>query len=354
MRVYEIEITLESPLVSTEEQIGNILRHSGAYIKGRLIRGAILNLLRSRHPDEVKDEIEKPKLIFHPAYPFDGEIYKPAHPFVFRCKICKEMPSPDWTEKYKEIYDIVKSLKDGKFQRPICCKKGHPFSLESSGGALVKNNSEKFTVRHVRVESVGINRAVKSSEVGMLYGYVALPPGLSFKGLIVDIGSRIEGIAEIKEIWMGRGISRGMGKASVKIREVDGKLDERKKEIKGVIERKGILILRALSQIFSLKLGLNGIYSIPLPSLNHKAISPVRIDAFNGNGIFTGFSGVLGFSSLSRLPIPRITGADIGSIFIYEVSADQVDDAAEYLARGELLGFGPFSASGFNILEVMR
>ncbi|MEM4581406.1 MAG: hypothetical protein QW092_03485 [Candidatus Korarchaeum sp.] len=356
MEVYSIEITLESPLVSTEEQIGNVLRHSGAYIKGRVIRGAVLNSLYIRNPNAVKDEVMRPKLIFHPAYPVkDGGVCKPAHPLTFSCKICRKPPRGYDSSPYK----LLKAFESGEFRLPVFCEKGHPLSMSPKGGMLLDGRGEGIELRSLRMESVGINRFLKSSEMGMLYGYVALPPGLTFRGLVVDRAGKVRDleIDGIEEIRMGRGVSRGMGKASVKIKLMEDGLDKEVRRIEDIMNRSGgLVVLRALSHVFHLKMDSDGLISLPLPEVRGEGISEVQISPYGslgGNAIFTKLSEVLGFSSVSRLPIPRIVGADVGSLFFYRVSMSSLSDAARYLAEREFLGFGPFSASGLNLLEVM-
>ena len=92
MKIYSIHMSVESPLICTEEQIGNVLKHSGMSLKGHTLRGSFLGLAYNDYPEQVIEESKNPQLIFHPAYPvIEGSVLKPAHPFTYICKICKEV-----------------------------------------------------------------------------------------------------------------------------------------------------------------------------------------------------------------------------------------------------------------------
>ena len=351
MKVYSIRLKVESPLICTEEQVGNVLKHSGHYLKGRTLRGAFLGPAYRDHPDEVIEESKNPKLIFHPAYPIFGDtVSEPAHPFVYSCKICGKIEE-------KDPYEVLEKLEKNTIPEAVC-PNFHVFSMKTLGRSLlIRKNGvlEKRDLEFTSVKSVGINRFLKGAERKMLYEYITLSPGLEFKGFIVDLDDKAErlGLLEREEIRIGRGCTRGFGKVSLEISLEKNALDMEERRIRKILQkRNGILVLRALSIVCRLKMDTKGLYTEPFPEIVEKWLKPIEFPKLNGNCAIVGFEESLGFSNVSKLPIPRLVGAGIGSLFFYNVDKDHWNEVSKKLAERRFIGFGPFSCIGMNILEV--
>ena len=184
MNVYEVEVTLKSPTVISKTSFERLIAHERFYISGQTFRGAFLTALLREGVDISKEE-KNPKLIFHPLYPVqDGKTAKPAHPLIYECKICGDTTSI--------LGDVI--LEKKEFKIPRSCKNGHLFSMKSmKGSILIKENDRyrKVKLEYIVMHSVGINRILRSSEFGMLYGYACLSPETTFKGIIVDLEDRL-------------------------------------------------------------------------------------------------------------------------------------------------------------------
>jgi len=362
LKVYKLELEVETPLVITEDQTTNVLRNSASYISGSAVRGSLLTYLYNEKKKNINQEINDPKLVFHPAYLLIGEeITRPAHPLIFSCKLCTG--DSIFTELSKEIIisrNVSKAI-------PTKCPKGHLFATKSKGGELVieRKGTDKKTFKSVKldnyytsIDSIGINRKLGSVEVGMIYSYVALSPKTKFMSLIFDQGERLSELDVDREfmLYIGRGTSRGLGHVRAKLNEDSKFIDNEINRIKAAIQNLDrIVILRALSPVFhvEIKNDLNGNACLcSNPTLVAQSM-PNGLSEYplveDKNYLLTGMSKVSGFSTISNIPKVSLEGAKPGSLFFYKSSYD-LD--YEKLAYNELSGFGQFSYSGFNILEV--
>jgi len=358
LKVYKLMLEVETSLVVTEDQTTNVLRHSGNYISGSTIRGSIMTYLY-KEKKNFDQEIKDPKLIFHPAYPIiDGNIAKPAHPLIFSCKLCDGKGST-FSQLSKEILvsrEISRAV-------PIKCPNGHIFATKSKSGDLVieKKEGDKKTIEgaklnYTTMESVAINRKLGSVEIGMIYSYVALAPKTKFVGLIFDQEDRVNELDVENEfiLYIGRGSSRGLGHVKAKLVEDKNFISNEIERVKNVMEKlDGIIILRAISPVFYVDIRNdvnvdNFIYSIIDVQLTPKGLSKYGL-VDGENHLLTGIVKVSGFSTISNLPKISLNSARPGSLFFYK-SSENLD--YEDLVKYELSGFGPFSYSGFNILEV--
>jgi len=350
MKIYSIHMRVESPLICTEEQIGNVLKHSGISLKGHALRGSFLGLAYNDYPEQVIEESRNPKLVFHPAYPvIEGSVLKPAHPFTYSCKICKDRVE-------KNPYEALNELEKGKMPEFTACEKGHIFSMKTLGGSLLaKTKDSSKNIDYTSVKSTGINRVLKGSEYAMLYEYVTLPPGAEFRGVISDLGDKMEKLklTDISKIRIGRGCTRGFGKVSVKVIEEENILEKEFERIYSILQKtNGTIILKALSLTCSLKKGSKGILTQPIPNIPFEWMKPIEVSFLNGNAAITSIEEFAGFSNISKLPTPRLSGAGAGSLFFYRIGKDYWDKASKMLAEKEFEGFNPFSCFGLNILEV--
>jgi hypothetical protein len=361
LKVYKLELEVETPLVITDDQTTNVLRHSASYISGSTVRGSLLTYLYNKKKN-IEQEINDPKLVFHPAYLLIGEdAARPAHPLVFSCKLCAE--DPIFTELSKEVV-ISRNVKKAI---PIKCPKGHPFATKSKGGELIieRKENNKKTFKSVKldnyytsIDSIGINRKLGSVEVGMIYSYVALSPKTKFMGLIFDQGERVSELDVDKEftLYIGRGTSRGLGHVRAKLNEDSKFIDKEIDRVKTAVENLDkIVILRALSPVFNVEIENDANGNARLcsnPTIVAQYISSGLLEyplVGDKNYLLAGMSKVSGFSTISNIPKVSLQGAKPGSLFFYKSSYD-LD--YEKLVYCELSGFGQFSYTGFNILEV--
>ncbi len=330
--IYEVEYEVKTPLKIDKE-----------YLPGNTIRGAVLTRLFERYGFDVRKESREPSLIFHPAFPIDQEskqTYKPAHPFVFKCKICGSIS--DSLDYGKSVnWDDISPL----FQN--MCTNNHIFSLKSLGGKLVAKKDQdiaEYKEKRVSFYSVGINKILGSSEINMLYHSTYIVPGTRFRGIIVSedsVGIPLDKIDNI--IYLGRGSSRGFGHTLIKIRKVEDYISKRRDMIRDMIKDSYIL-LRALSPVFDIELTENGLAST----------TNIKVDGIGVKGIVsTRITKISGFSLLSNIQKVKLYGLGEGSILSLDTKDYSRDYLTDKLIRLELFGIGPFSAIGFNIVEVL-
>ncbi len=354
MKVYKAEITLESPTLLTTYSEGNILSHTGTYLPGSTVRGAILGSTYTENPEKVRGEAEKPVITFHPAYPMvDGVLAKPSHSLTYKCKICgATFIDPQLDSRRK-----MAAFNLDSWTSQTKCPNNHPLALKSIGGKpYIKTGAEMKTVqlKHTVTHSVGINRILGTSEVGLFYSYIALTPGIKFQSLIVDPEDKLSQLLEAEEITVriGRGTSRGLGKARVKIREEPDYTEKRKKEIEETLkDMRKTLILRALSPTFKITASKDKLTVSPEPNLKIKRVKPKPIHYTGKNYILTGIETVSGYSKRTNLPKIAITAAAPGTLYFYHIEEEN-PDLPNKLLEAELKGIPQFNQLGLNILEV--
>jgi hypothetical protein len=331
MRIYEVEYNAETPIILSRPSVTNVFHNSYKYLPGSTIRGAILTYLK-RNNHDIKEEMVKPSMLFHPAFPVkDDLVFKPAQVLLYKCKLCKDEKDP-----YNVVNPYKVNLDDCEI--PFKCKNDHPFALKPIGGELIAvkdgKKVEKYEPKYAIFDSVGINRVTASSDVNLLYTYIALI-NAKYKGLIVTNDSckfDLEKLLDGKVIFVGKGINRGFGCLRVKIKE---------KSKNGIIKKYSRLndkiVLKALSPIFNINISNNGLvtnYEFKIKSSKCKIWSNGLID-------------VSGFSIVSNTEKVKITALKEGSLLITNNISE--DDIVDIL----LNGIGPFACSGFNIVEVL-
>ncbi|MEM1546487.1 MAG: hypothetical protein QXY40_05030 [Candidatus Methanomethylicia archaeon] len=336
MRIYSLELTVNTPLIITGAKYGRVIEHSINYIPGSSIRGSILTLLKFMNSKLVDEEISTPKMIFHPAYPIsqDGNQSYPSDPLTFKCKICGEI-----------VQLPVKSPEDLRI--PTKYGENHICMFKNIGGSLIYCRNGKLkslNLKHAFIEAVGINKMLRSSETGLLYSYVALAPGVVFRGLVIDPIDRLEQM--IKDVGLsmnslklkiGRRVSAGLGRVEAKIAEDKNYIDRR---IKQLSSTNGTLCLLAKSPVFNLDYDEKDIF----PTVKSIGSLPVKY-------VFkTGIVEVSGYSIKSNTPKVMIKGLNIGSLIVPDARNICVED----LVKLELHGVGPFSTAGLNIVEVVK
>ena len=332
MRIYEVEYNAESPIILSRPSVTNVFHNSYKYLPGSTIRGAILTYLINNNHD-IKEEMVKPSMLFHPAFPVkDDLVFKPAQVLLFRCKLCN-------TYKPLNPYEVNLDNLDNfdNFEMPFKCDNGHPFALKPIGGELIAikdGRVEEYKPKYAIFDSVGINRVTGSSDVNLIYTYIALI-NAKYRGLIVTNDSCKFDLKELLDnevIFVGKGINRGFGCLRVKIKE-KSKHDIIKKYDK--LNNK--IVLKALSPIFNINISDNGLvtnYEFKIKLSRCKILS-------------NGSMYVSGFSIVSNTEKVKIAALKEGSLLITDnISEDDIADIV-------LNGIGPFICAGFNIVEVL-
>jgi hypothetical protein len=340
MKVYQVDLELKSPTLITYYSLTSNLSNSVDVINGGTIRGALLNKARSEGI-EVDKEVREPKIRFHPAYPRSGDLQTfPAHPFMYKCKVCKRITDlSSLLARYN--WNVEEALRD-KFK----CEEGHMYTLNSIGGSLIYYSEDRtireFKHKYVSVASVAKAPSTGASERGLLYNYVCIAPGSIFSSIAVDPedGERMNSLslgAKPFSLYIGRGGSRGLGHAEVKVTEITHSfIEKRTKKLEHAEKRENILWL-ARSGVF----GISGTDIIPEPSLFHGKV----IKYWSTGTVFAS-----GFSLLNGWPKARMPCINRGSLFLTKtIGYDGVEDYLE----AELMGCGQFSTIGLNIMEVL-
>jgi hypothetical protein len=350
-RSYYLNLKIKSPLIITSKQLGRILYNEFSYIPGFTIRGALIAELYRRGNRNILKETYDPKLIIGPAYPFiDGKISEPAHPFLFKCKLCKSLGENSYiflSDGYREF--VEKGNIEIKKMFPNCCEKGHKGTIKSLSGYLIVDGKQirEVKISNVSLEAVGISKKIKASEIGMLYNYVGIEPGTNFISKMICEDEIVKEIKEIKEIHIGRGISRGLGKVEISVEDYK---ENNKERIKKILNPDRIII-KAISPAFKLSIKDGGLYSefdLDLPNLKKK------IFINNDSKILTGITKVSGFSFFKGNAIskPIFYGAKEGSLFFFETNnfnEQTIDEIVNY----ELHGISPFNHVGINHFKVI-
>jgi len=362
MNIYILDIDIKTPLLIADSLIGNVIKVTRyPYIPASTIRGAILSkLYREYKIKEVNIESSNPSFSIRPAYPVvNGLITKPPHKLMYRCKLCHK----EERVILDKIFNSKNTLRNFNYENyypPYKCQNGHVFSIsEVKSLVYLKMINGKwryieYSPDIIQIESIGINRGIGGTEIGMLYSYIALKPGLKYRTLIHDDIGRldewIKNLPKTDDYFIGRSISRGMGLCRISIKETDTDeyIKKRKEKIREIIKYlDGLLILRALSPILSFS--NNGLtYKINLTNIGLKPHPIYK----NYNYIPTQPILIKGFS-ISKYVLPKIAikGLGPGTLYFYEVSED-LDRVSEKIAKLELKGFSPPYNIGLNILEV--
>lgn len=344
VKVFRLRIAVLSPLLISQPQAGNFLRNVCYYLPGTTIRGAILTYLLRKGVD-ISEEENNPSLIFHPGYPVVNDVKtRPIHPLTFKSKVDDYMMLP---EGIKDPTDL-----DGfcleNLKIPFKYKDKY-FVIERASPGLIYSDGKcfkKYNLDHVILTSVGIHRALKTREVGMLYSYIAVAPGVTFESYMVDEsgGDRLRDLKLennlVIEAYIGRGGSRGLGRVRVKFEEFNVRSEMLRVE-KAISGFRKTIIFRALSPIFSFEyVGESPKLSVPFKE---------KFVIGKKNFISSGSEVASGYSIKGGIPKPKIIGLKAGSLLFYEMP-EKLD--VETIVRLEFLGVGFFAHSGLNIVEV--
>jgi len=391
-KLYEVKIRLCSPTILTRRHRRNIFEvlTKPLNIPSRSIKGALIDSLareisikygikkasclsnrgKREECDALIDEIINPLLRIRPAYPvIDGKEAEPASPFVYVKKIKETGEESLFVGiTVDELTSIISIDEIAKSIPPV--REGYPKSLHGELVILHNRKIKKVDIYTSRHESTAINKKYYTAEKGMLFSYELLPAGLEFTTTIFDpadlLGRLMDKLntGDKLEIFLGRGRSRGFGRAimELKEKEIERKIDERAKEI----ARSSVYVLKALSPTLEIIDGQNSrpyIENIKYPpqdlknhvsTIQEAELNIRKVQTNEGKvpfvmGSLTKISG-WGTSSNGSGPIPRYYAGAPGSIHVYEVHSPDPEQALVFI---ELTGLDELSSIGFNWFKVV-
>ncbi|MEM3394076.1 MAG: hypothetical protein QXY79_03420 [Candidatus Methanomethylicia archaeon] len=357
MSLYKIKIKVASPLQISDIVIGNVLKQSGTFcLQSSTVRGGILSkIYREQGVKEVIEESKDTSINFHPAYPVDnGIISRPPHILLHKCKICE---GGVFINKVLQNKKLLKEFNFERFDIPYKCSEGHLFAISPVKSLVIFKDSKykEINIKKMQLESIGMNRALSQTELGMIYSYITIRPGVIFDGLIYDPKDKIEKLLGYKPkneyIRVGRGISRGMGITEFEFEEVNYEkyIEKRASEIKdAILKTEGIVILRALTPILSMD---KAEFSYKI-DLSEYGLQPMEV--FNGVNYLTQSPEILkGYSVYTNLPKIEVKGLGSGTLYFYKIENKiKIDEISMLLSEFEIKGFAhPFNV-GLNIMEV--
>ncbi|MEM2056712.1 MAG: hypothetical protein QXO76_00450 [Thermoproteota archaeon] len=212
MRVYRCVLKVISPMIIGNERTSRGFYTTTDVIPGHTVGGAVNRALqRGTSPDSI--------LISSPAYPVsDGHETLPAHPFYYECKVCEGRVFSTLDDEKLRMH--IQSGWDSIKARLVALRDvdSHPVrSLHP--GPVVPEKGGEVRVTTQLVISVGIDKHTAASQYGLLFEYLAIEPGQEYWFTLASRGG-ID-IPNEFEVQIGRGISRGYGRALVKVKEAD-------------------------------------------------------------------------------------------------------------------------------------
>jgi CRISPR-associated protein Csx10 len=228
-----------------------------SYIPAPTAKGALA--FRAREfltSDEFKSLFLSTHSFFTPLYPSSGRA--PAFPIPLSartCKACKgfgiqlagEKPSHGVQDILLETFLISKLAEDGillpkEEKCPYCGSSLVPIEgyFRDEATPVKVEPSLRITTK------LAVNRKTLTSEEGMLYSYALVDPSLeeeetTFVGMIFSKdGNSLGKLGNIREVYVGGGRSRGMGKMEVSIHPLNlsDDIEERCRRLKDALERK--------------------------------------------------------------------------------------------------------------------
>lgn len=360
MRFFEISIELLSPTIVVSRVTRTGYLSPLKYIPGSTLRGAILAALFRANAidgDFLEREAVMPSLISSPAYPLvNGRRSYPCHPFAYQCKVKKQ--GKDHEIKNYASY-VLSSLEEGcRPKYETVCSKGHaaleplyPEPCIPSNGRL-----ETVDVTYHGAVCVSISKHRASSKRGMIFEYEAIAPRQKFWAKLALSDELCGKVEKGFELTIGRGVSRGFGRARItEVEEVDVKDEAARAE--AAVEH-GRVVLYALSHTLSIE----NATCKPYPSKIDLANVADRCDLLS-QGIIRiecayGRTGAYsaGWDMLKNIERPTLRpAANPGSILVAEVSGGKVGEGLAALAfAGTIEVAGPFALAGVNMLTPLR
>lgn len=358
MRFFKLAFRLSSPAIVTERRTATGFKSPLRYVPGTMLRGALLSALFRQgllSKGYVKREAEKPALTASPAYPLlGGKASFPCHPFAYVCKVSHG-------NKYEAVNyasEVLPELEQGvPLSLKVLCTLGHA-ALESPHPRPVvptgKGIKEVEPRYHTSV-CVGVSKHRGVAERGMLFDYEALAAGQKFWALVALPDELVGNFDKNFEFSVGRGVSRGFGRAEV-IGLEEMSLREETKRVKASIKN-GRVVLFALSPLLSSEDRICASFpkSIDLSKVAKRC-------GFEGRGslkVMAVFGKVkpyiAGWDMVRNEERPTLPSVSQGSVAVAKVSQDFNAEALAALGlAGTVESALGFALSCVNILTPLR
>lgn len=208
--MYRCVLKIKSPTVIGNERSARGFYTATEAIPGHTVGGAVNRaLFGSVSPERM--------LVSSPAYPvFNGDKTLPAHPFYYRCKVCEGRVVSTLGEA--DLLELIREGWDGIKEKLIALQDEQSHLLKSlHPRPVVPRDGKTATVAVQSIVSVGMNRHAAASQLGLLYEYTAIEPGQEYW---FTLASNTESdIPDEFDVKIGRGTSRGYGRAVVRVEE---------------------------------------------------------------------------------------------------------------------------------------
>ena len=212
MRVYKCVLKIRSPTIIGNERSARGFYTATEAIPGYTVGGAVNRaLFGSVSPDRM--------LVSSPAYPvFNGRKTLPAHPFYYKCKVCEGRVYS--TLERADLRQLIRAGWRGIKEQLIALQDEQSHPLKSlHPGPVIPGGGGAAGVAVQSIVSVGMNRHAAASQLGLLYEYTAIEPGQEYW---FTLASKVESdISDEFDVKIGRGTSRGYGRAVVRVEERD-------------------------------------------------------------------------------------------------------------------------------------
>ncbi|MEM2256986.1 MAG: hypothetical protein QXJ47_06235 [Candidatus Caldarchaeum sp.] len=361
VKIWEIRLRLESPLILTRRRTETGFLNPLRYIPSTTLRGALVTALYREgilDAGQLGRERRSPEVVASPAYPIShGYKTFPAHPFIGVCKQCGENVG------VPRLMDLERYLVDGDgFGWRGCSHRAwkflHPgeflpivngeFRVDDGRGRKEVGDDSGTGDGKVPVEissvSVGISKSRASGVRGLLYHYEALSPGLEYWATVA-VPESFNFPRNGFVLYVGRGVSRGFGRVKMSV------VGERR-----VGKISPCRVLYAFSP--TINLSYNGeVFTFPRSvdlswagaRLGLKSNSVVKVGRVFGRMMWISLGWDLGAGA----PRPWVVGRAAGSLIVLEEACgDDALGALSYLGTVENLNGNPLP--GFNMMMPLQ
>lgn len=217
MRFYKIKVKLDSPTIIPERRVERGYKGCLDYIPSTTLRGALITSLYLNgyiKLNEAKELVKTFDLLVSNAYLFDsGRESYPSHPFMYECKVEGER-----INFINEVLDKLKNYEKPKFK--FSCSEGHLALKYPHPKTVIPLSDKKSMFKTVSVKiqctvSTAISKHRASSQSGMLYEYDYAIEGQTFWSFL-GVSERLDRYIEKDlNLNIGRGVSRGFGRAHI-------------------------------------------------------------------------------------------------------------------------------------------
>lgn len=347
MKAIIVTFKTQQPLLATSFQGDPNSDVSYSYIRGSMIRGAVIRRYLQHTGLKTLDLTDaKVQQLF-----FDADRTRYLNAYLLSQEQKRTLPLPlswfkDKDAKLEEntslpVYDFSRD-RDNEPETPKSL--GDYFWAKERGGTKLYNEKRRINIHNFRDRKKG--RSTKNQ--GKIFQYDALDAGQSFQSVILcedEDAKTIEDLLTEPNIWFGGCQSAGYGHC--KIIDVHPKDDWN--EI-GVAEDE-----REDNEILSLTLLSDTLLRdrFGQPSANPALIKDAIEDLLNmplpqPRNVYTASTLIGGFNLKWGLPLPQLPALKAGSIITFE----DVELSAEQIQLIEALGIGERREDGFGRIAV--